>query len=558
MEKENMTQPNWASSTFGMEIQPNELNYAPDQLTNCFFNPNWDNSVDQSDPFESALSSIVSSPAASNAGAIPGGGGDGLMIRELIGKLGSICNSGDISPQNYIAGHNNNNNSTNTSCYSTPLNSPPKLNLSMMDSQIRLNLPIPGNHPSLTPFSPDPGFAERAARFSSFVSNTSCMGLNETELPYRLIPRVESGKLSRAASNQSLKLATGSQMGVQENNKSSPQEATLAADKKLSRLSRSSTPENAELGDSREGSSVSEQILGGEVSNKVDTETNGRKRKSIPRGKAKETLSLTTPSAKDSKAALDNDESNAKRSKQDEDAGNEKDTAKGKTEPKTTGNVNQKQNKDNSKPPEPPKDYIHVRARRGQATDSHSLAERVRREKISERMKFLQDLVPGCNKVTGKAVMLDEIINYVQSLQRQVEFLSMKLSTVNPRMDLNMDALLSKDIFQSRGALPHTLYPIDSAMPAFPFGYQHQQVPSLHGGIANGTENQFLVNSLNAAQRRNPSAQMPPIDGFGEATPEVSAPWEDDLQSVVQMAFGQNKQQSFHGSMAAAQMKVEL
>lgn len=33
--------------------------------------------------------------------------------------------------------------------------------------------------------------------------------------------------------------------------------------------------------------------------------------------------------------------------------------------------------KDNSKPVEPPKDYIHVRARRGQATDSHSLAERV-------------------------------------------------------------------------------------------------------------------------------------------------------------------------------------
>lgn len=444
-----MTQPNWASSTFGMEIQPNELNYAPDQLTNCFFNPNWDNSVDQSDPFESALSSIVSSPAASNAGAIPGGGGDGLMIRELIGRLGSICNSGDISPQNYIAGHsnnNNNNNSTNTSCYSTPLNSPPKLNLSMMDSQIRGNLPIPGNHPSLAPISPDPGFAERAARFSCFVSNTSFMGLNETELPYRLMPRVESGKLSRVASNQSLKLATGSQMGVQENNRSSPQEANLAADKKLSRLSRSSTPENAELGDSREGSSVSEQIPGGEVSNKVDTETNGRKRKSIPRGKAKETLSLTTPSAKDSKAALDNDESNAKRSKQDEDAGNEKDTAKGKTEPKTAGDVNQKQNKDNSKPPEPPKDYIHVRARRGQATDSHSLAERVRREKISERMKFLQDLVPGCNKVTGKAVMLDEIINYVQSLQRQVEFLSMKLSTVNPRMDLNMDALLSKDV----------------------------------------------------------------------------------------------------------------
>lgn len=32
---------------------------------------------------------------------------------------------------------------------------------------------------------------------------------------------------------------------------------------------------------------------------------------------------------------------------------------------------------ENSKLPEAPKDYIHVRARRGQATDSHSLAERV-------------------------------------------------------------------------------------------------------------------------------------------------------------------------------------
>ncbi|KAG4968416.1 hypothetical protein JHK87_034067 [Glycine soja] len=43
------------------------------------------------------------------------------------------------------------------------------------------------------------------------------------------------------------------------------------------------------------------------------------------------------------------------------------------------------------------------------------------RRKISERMKVLQRLVPGCDKVTRKALMLDEIINYVQSLQNQVE-----------------------------------------------------------------------------------------------------------------------------------------
>lgn len=87
-----------------------------------------------------------------------------------------------------------------------------------------------------------------------------------------------------------------------------------------------------------------------------------------------------------------------------------------------------------------PVDVIHVRARRGQATDSHSLAERVRRERISQRMKLLQDLVPSCSKVLGKAAMLEEIINYVKSLQQQVEFLSMRLAassspTIVPQLD---------------------------------------------------------------------------------------------------------------------------
>nr|CAA8287121.1 Unknown [Brassica oleracea]CAA8391718.1 Unknown [Brassica oleracea]CAA8403287.1 Unknown [Brassica oleracea] len=88
-------------------------------------------------------------------------------------------------------------------------------------------------------------------------------------------------------------------------------------------------------------------------------------------------------------------------------------------------------------------DYIHVRARRGEATDRHSLAERARREKISKKMKCLRDIVPGCNKVTGKAGMLDEIINYVQSLQQQVEFLSMKLSFVNPELEFHINELSS-------------------------------------------------------------------------------------------------------------------
>jgi hypothetical protein len=65
-----------------------------------------------------------------------------------------------------------------------------------------------------------------------------------------------------------------------------------------------------------------------------------------------------------------------------------------------------------------------VRARRGQATDPHSIAERLRRERIAERMKALQELVPNSNK-TDKASMLYEIIDYVKFLQLQVKILSM-------------------------------------------------------------------------------------------------------------------------------------
>lgn len=139
------------------------------------------------------------------------------------------------------------------------------------------------------------------------------------------------------------------------------------------------------------------------------------------------------------------------------------------------GDTGRKSSKDNDS--EPPKDYIHVRARRGQATDAHSLAERVSRQGITIHLPLVfsvsetqrcngfiarplslstgekredqqEDEVPAGSRawlqqgtelaafasfrslpsllkfgsqVTGKAVMLDEIINYVQSLQQQVE-----------------------------------------------------------------------------------------------------------------------------------------
>ncbi|KAG0580893.1 hypothetical protein KC19_4G208300 [Ceratodon purpureus] len=64
------------------------------------------------------------------------------------------------------------------------------------------------------------------------------------------------------------------------------------------------------------------------------------------------------------------------------------------------------------------------RAHRGHATHPRSVAERVRRGKISERMKKLQDLVPNMERQNNTADMLDEVVGYVKQLKLQVKELS--------------------------------------------------------------------------------------------------------------------------------------
>ncbi|KAG6708732.1 hypothetical protein I3842_06G096400 [Carya illinoinensis] len=238
-------------------------------------------------------------------------------------------------------------------------------------------------------------------------------------------------------------------------------------------------------------------------------------------------------------------------------------SAKDNTEIQQKGNRNQasttnrnsgKQGKQGSQTSDPPKEeYIHVRARRGQATNSHSLAERVRREKISERMKFLHDLVPGCSKVTGKAVMLDEIINYVQSLQRQVEFLSMKLATVNPRLDLNVEGLLAKDTLPSRVATSSTMGFSPNIPMVYPLLRPSQRGLNQAGLPGMGSSSDLLQRTIN-------SHLTTVIGGFKDPT-QLSNVWDDELHNVIQMSYGicapPNSQEA-DGSLPPGKMKVEL
>ncbi|XP_045824646.1 transcription factor bHLH63-like [Trifolium pratense] len=236
------------------------------------------------------------------------------------------------------------------------------------------------------------------------------------------------------------------------------------------------------------------------------------------------------------------------------------------------GNKNKRENcedsnsKENSKGSEiqnQKPDYIHVRARRGQATDSHSLAERVRREKISERMKYLQDLVPGCNKIAGKAGMLDEIINYVQSLQRQVEFLSMKLAAVNPRLDFNIDELFAKEVFTQN--FPTTGIPSEMTNPAYLQFNSAQQLVSCCGGLINNMgiipPEIGLCRNINAPT----SASLPEIfldsSVFTHILP--SSTWEGNFQNLHNVDFDQARSisfpsQPFTGMVEASNMKMEM
>ncbi|KAJ8899214.1 hypothetical protein K2173_012390 [Erythroxylum novogranatense] len=65
-----------------------------------------------------------------------------------------------------------------------------------------------------------------------------------------------------------------------------------------------------------------------------------------------------------------------------------------------------------------------IRAKRGCATHPRSIAERVRRTRISERMRKLQELFPNIDKQTNTADMLDVAVEYIKDLQKRVEMLT--------------------------------------------------------------------------------------------------------------------------------------
>lgn len=217
--------------------------------------PSWDASLDHthnSVQFDSGLSSIVSSPAASNSN---NGSENATMIRELIGKLGRIGNPNtslpEISPNasSLPVLPSPGFSSASTSLYSTPLSSPPKV-----------SLPVMGLDSSVADFSADPGFAERAARFSCFGSRSFNGRSSQIRSSLANLGGAPYG-MARVLSSPSLK-ALGTKNNLQQ------------------------PGDRPDIGSqSLEESSISDQRENGP---KGMADMNSRKRKAAQKGKAKE------------------------------------------------------------------------------------------------------------------------------------------------------------------------------------------------------------------------------------------------------------------------------
>ncbi|WCJ35887.1 basic helix-loop-helix (bHLH) DNA-binding superfamily protein [Euphorbia peplus] len=71
-------------------------------------------------------------------------------------------------------------------------------------------------------------------------------------------------------------------------------------------------------------------------------------------------------------------------------------------------------------------------SRRSRAASVHNQSERRRRDRINEKMKALQKLVPNAISKRDKASMLDEVIHYLKQLQSQLQLMT------NARHNVNM------------------------------------------------------------------------------------------------------------------------
>lgn len=135
-------------------------------------------------------------------------------------------------------------------------------------------------------------------------------------------------------------------------------------------------------------------------------------------------------------------------------------------------------------------------SKRSRAAEVHNLSERRRRDRINEKMRALQELIPNCNKV-DKASMLDEAIEYLKTLQLQVQIMSMGTGLYMPPMMV-------------------------------PTGMQHMHAAQMAHfspmGVGMGMGFGMGMVDMNGGSPGCPIIQMPPMQGLHFHGPHMSGP----------------------------------
>ncbi|XP_010109673.2 transcription factor PIF1 [Morus notabilis] len=198
--------------------------------------------------------------------------------------------------------------------------------------------------------------------------------------------------------------------------------------------------------------------------------------------------------------------------------------------------------------------------KRSRAAEVHNLSERRRRDRINEKMKALQELIPRCNK-SDKASMLDEAIEYLKSLQLQVQMMSMGCGMVpmmfpgiqqymppmgmgiGMGMGMGMEMGMNRPIMPFPNVLTGSALPTPAAAahlgPRFPMPAFHMPpVPTTEQSRAQATSQSDHMFQSFAAQNPNPSR-----------IPNFSDPYQQYLGShQMQLPVLQQNQAMVHPS----------
>ncbi|XVE63185.1 hypothetical protein DITRI_Ditri06bG0180000 [Diplodiscus trichospermus] len=136
-------------------------------------------------------------------------------------------------------------------------------------------------------------------------------------------------------------------------------------------------------------------------------------------------------------------------------------------------------------------------SKRSRAAEVHNLSERRRRDRINEKMRALQELIPNCNKV-DKASMLDEAIEYLKTLQVQLQIMSMGAGLYVPPV-----------------MLPTGMHHMHAAHMA--------HFPPMGVGMGMGMGFGMPLHNMNAGSSTFPMVQVPQIPGSPFSGPGPSA-----------------------------------